>query len=81
MWDEDHGVVDIFNLTVEDLVKLLSVLDVGGLAFYSSFITHCVCQALGICCLRHGPMANEALKLTNASGKQGRFGGMSGQVV
>ncbi len=50
-------------------------------AFYSPFTPNCVCQSLGVCCHRHGPVANEVLKLSNVSGKQGGFVGMSGQFV
>ncbi len=78
--NEGQWVVDVCSVKVEDLVKFLFVLSVGGLASYSPFVTNGVCQTLGVCCHRDSPMANEVLKLSNTSGKQGGFVGMSGQV-
>jgi hypothetical protein len=79
--DEGQGVVYICNLKVEDLVKCVFVLDVGGRSFCSPFITNCVCQAWGVYCHRLGSMSNEVLKLSNASGKQCGFGGTRSRVI
>jgi hypothetical protein len=77
-----HGVINIGNVKIKDLVKALLVVEVCDSAVESPFSPHCLCQALCVCQSRQGPVTCEALEFKGLRGKGVGVGGMTkGTVV
>ncbi len=77
-----HGVINIGNVKIKDLVKALFVVEVCDSAAESPFSPHCLCQALCVGQSRRGLVMCEALEFKGARGKGVGVGGMTrGNVV
>ncbi len=78
----DHGVIDIGNVKIKDLVKALLVIEVCDSAAESPFAPYCLCQAVCVGQLRQGPVMCEALEFKSARGKWVGGGGVTrGNVI